>query len=115
VGFAWDLRVPQTRNLDALHRKARTKKEWDRLGEDERLGLEWEQFRATSRYKAIYAAPLFDRSPGSAEPKIKGILAIDVLRPDRFNELKAATRPNPAFASVVGLCETGLGPLRGIS
>lgn len=108
VGLAWDRRMEVIASLDGLQRRARTEQEWLQLPDEKRLGLEWAEFQATRRYKAVYATPLFERQPRGAEPEVLGILAIDVLRPSQYRTLKNATSDSPAFESVTGVCEGAL-------
>lgn len=107
VGQAWASRSPQLADLSILQRKVGCSDDWNQLSLSERLGLTWEELDATRSYKAVYAAPLFDRTPSGGDPAVRGVLAVDVMQEGHFAALQQAT-DDMSFASVVGICEAAL-------
>ncbi|MEA2386899.1 MAG: hypothetical protein QOJ22_1073 [Thermoleophilaceae bacterium] len=110
VGIAWERRGYEIKNLDGLAARASTELAWRQLPDADRLGMTWDEFQATKQYKAIYAAPLFDRRQTSGDPEVRGVVAVDVLRRGRYLDLKRATIGSSTFDSIVGVCEAGLTP-----
>jgi hypothetical protein len=89
-----------------LYRRAPTEEAFHLLSTKERMGLQWDEVERTRQYKTIYAAPLFDRSP--TDPKIRGILAVDILASGHYDALSGATVGDNDFNSILGICEGAL-------
>jgi hypothetical protein len=105
VGAAWEDGVTVTRDIDAVRAKASTLAAYEALSIEETMNLTWEEFRRTPHYRAVSAIPLYRRAGGGSQ--LHGILAIDFLEPDHFREMESAVN-DPAFASVIGFCESAL-------
>jgi hypothetical protein len=105
VGAAWEDGVTVTRDIDAVRAKASTLAAYEALSIEETMNLTWEEFRRTPHYRAVSAIPLYRRAGGGSQ--LRGILAIDFLEPDHFREMESAVN-DPAFASVIGFCESAL-------
>jgi hypothetical protein len=105
VGAAWEDGVTVTRDIDAIRAKASTLAAYEALSIEETMNLTWEEFRRTPHYRAVSAIPLYRRAGGGSQ--LRGILAIDFLEPGHFREMEAAVN-DPAFASVIGFCESAL-------
>jgi hypothetical protein len=105
VGAAWEDRITVIRNIDAIRAKASSRAAYEALAIDETMNLTWEEFRRTPYYRAVSAIPLYRRAGGGSDPR--GILAIDFLEPDHFDDMRSAVG-DPAFASVIGFCESAL-------
>ena len=94
-----------TRDIDAIRAKASSRPAYAALGVEETMNLTWEEFRRTPYYRAVSAIPLYRRAGGGSQ--LRGILAIDFLEPGHFQEMELAVK-DPAFASVIGFCESAL-------
>lgn len=105
VGAAWEDGITVTRDIDAIRAKAPSRAAYEALAAEETMNLTWEEFRRTPYYRAVAAIPLYRRAGGGSQPR--GILAIDFLEPDHFREMESAVL-DPAFASVIGFCESAL-------
>lgn len=107
VGLAWQRRAMVIRNLEEIRSVAGTEEAFSALPSDDRLGLSWEEFVRTRRYRAVCANPLYSRRDTGATPALCGVLTIDVLRSGHFDELRSAIE-GTRFDSIVGLCETAI-------
>ena len=107
LGWAWKKREEMHENLESVKRCAASEEEWNKLSDRKRLGMTREEAQRTQNYKAVYARPLYERSTTKGDPKVLGILAIDITAPNHFNHLKRATK-GPRFVSVIGVCESAL-------
>jgi len=107
VGFAWERRETLVRDLEAIRARAASRDEYEQLPGDDRLGLSWAEFQRTPQYQAVAASPLYKRGVRAGSAEVVGVLAIDFLSKGHCGELANATR-DPAFASVVGVCEAAL-------
>jgi hypothetical protein len=105
VGAAWQDGTTVTRDIDAIRAKAPSPAAYEELMVDETMNLTWEEFRRTPYYRAVSAIPLYRRAGGGSQ--LRGILAIDFLESGHFHEMEAAVE-DPAFASVIGFCESAL-------
>jgi hypothetical protein len=105
VGAAWEDETTVTRDIDAIRAKASSRAAYEGLGIEETMNLTWEEFRRTPYYRAVSAIPLYRRAGGGS--RLRGILAIDFLEAGHFPEMEAAVT-DPAFASVIGFCESAL-------
>lgn len=109
VGVAWQRRLNTIIDIEDVRKKAMSQSHYEALPETERLGLSWDEFQRTPAYQAVFACPLYSRVATSGDLPVLGVLAVDLLRPGYFQELKKATE-GPAFEGVVGLCEDALTP-----
>jgi hypothetical protein len=105
VGAALEDGVTVTRDIDAVRARASTRAAYEALSIEETMNLTWEEFRRTPHYRAVSAIPLYRRAGGGSQ--LRGILAIDFLEPNHFREMESAVN-DPAFASVIGFCESAL-------
>jgi hypothetical protein len=105
VGAAWEDGTTVTRDIDAIRAKASSRATYEALLIEERMNLTWEEFRRTPYYRAVSAIPLYRRAGGGSQ--LRGVLAIDFLESGHFHEMQAAVE-DPAFASVIGFCESAL-------
>jgi hypothetical protein len=103
VGYAWEHKVALTKDLEEVRSRAKSPEQFAALPEDDRLGLSWDEFRSTPRYRAVYARPLYSREGRG----VKGVIAIDLLKNGHFTELESAT-DSLAFEGVIGVCESAL-------
>lgn len=103
VGTAWDEGVAVTRDIDAIRSKAVSREAYEALDPEDTMNLDWEEFRRTPYYRAVSGIPLYRRA--GVTSGVRGVVAIDFLEPGHFRELEAAVR-DPAFAYVVGVCES---------
>lgn len=76
VGLAWAEERVVVKDLEDVRRRARTVEEYAALPEADRLGLSWDEFRKTPRYRAFYAvqateSPGFDGVIGVCESALK--------------------------------------------
>ncbi len=102
IGAAWDEKCEILIDLETeLYPLTTTKEATEALPPKERLYLEWDEIKRTSKYKAIYATPLKRR-------RVRGVLAIDVLTPGHFDEFRKATFENQDFNSILGVCQDAL-------
>jgi hypothetical protein len=107
VGLAWEEERVVMKDLEEVRARARTADQYAELPASDRLGLTWDEFRKTPRYRAVYARPLFSRDGRS--PVVKGVIAIDLLCEGHFDELARATEGS-GFDGVLGVCESALRP-----
>jgi hypothetical protein len=105
VGEVWEEGVPVTRDIDAIRARAASRDAYESLGREDKMGLDWEEFNRTPAYRAVAGIPLYRRA-GSGSG-IRAVLAVDLLEPGHFRELESAVR-DPAFAYVIGVCESAL-------
>ena len=107
MGLAWDKERVVMKDLEAVREKAKSAEQYVQLADGDKLGLTWDEFRKTPRYRAVYARPLFSRD--GRNPVVKGVIAIDLLCEGHFDELAQAT-DSPGFDGVIGVCESALKP-----
>jgi hypothetical protein len=105
VGAAWQEGTTVIRDIDGIRDKASSRTAYEALAMEETMNLTWEEFRRTPFYRAVSAIPLYRRA--GAGSQLRGILAIDFLESGHFQEMRAAV-DDPAFASVIGFCESAL-------
>jgi hypothetical protein len=103
VGATWEEGRPITRDIDAIREKAVSREAYEALGGEDTMGLNWEEFGRTPHYRVISGIPLYRRA--GVGSSVCGVVAIDLLEPGHFQELQAAVE-DPAFAYVVGVCES---------
>jgi hypothetical protein len=105
VGRSWEEETVVIRDLEAIRSRATTAGQYAALPESDKLGLSWDEFRKTPRYRAVFARPLFSRDGGN--PVVKGVIAIDLLREGHLDDLIRATE-SLGFDGVIGVCESAL-------
>jgi len=93
IGKVWATGVPDIKNLENDYAGVDTEAEFVQLGDDDRLGLSWEEFQRTRRYKAVWASPLFRKS--DYDDRVVGVISVDIQASGVFDEVVSATTENP--------------------
>jgi hypothetical protein len=101
IGQAWARKTSQFADLDAV-REVFTAETWCELPRGERFRLSWDEFDETWRYRAVLAVPL--RRHRFGVHRVRGILAIDVLVPERGKQLDGIQRTDD-FNVIMGICQ----------
>lgn len=109
LGRAWEKRKAVIRDIVEIRERVASEADYDELSDDDQMGLTYEEFQQTPFYNVVYAAPLYSRAETSSAPRVRGVIAVDILQIEQFQELRDATE-DAKFASVIGVCEAALKP-----
>lgn len=106
IGTCWEKKAPLIVDRMAhFAHKASAKQRFCSLPGPERFNLEWDEFERTRHYKAIWAAPLFDRT---SDPQVRGVVSIDVQASGQYEALLQATQGDRDLQAILGICEGAL-------
>ncbi len=106
IGLSWEKEVPLAADLEAhFSQAAQSEAQFSTLSHADRLGLAWAEYQRTRRYKAIWAAPLFDRTK---KPEIRGVVSVDIQESGQYRSLLAATQGDTELQAILGVCEAAL-------
>jgi hypothetical protein len=109
LGRAWEKRKAVIRDIVEIRDRVGREDDYHALPDEDQMGLTYEEFQQTPFYNVVYAAPLYSRAETSSAPRVRGVIAVDILQIDQFQELRDATE-DAKFASVIGVCEAALKP-----
>jgi hypothetical protein len=109
LGVAWEQRREMIRDISGLRERVHGEDDFDALPDEDKMLLSYKEFCGIPQYELVYASPLYSRAQTSGNPPVRGVIAIDILQPGHFQELRKATS-DPRFASIIGVCESALKP-----
>jgi hypothetical protein len=89
IGRCWADGGTFVLDLEQRLRMAPDQAAFERLNEEERMGLKWREFEASRHYRAVYVTPLYGGAEGA--PTIAGCISIDVQEDGKAGELELLT------------------------
>lgn len=108
IGRCWASGIESIDDLSRYRIASQTKEEFEKLSEEDRLGMKWDDYAQTRDFTAIWTAPIF-RGP-EAKRHFGGCLSADIVEhPNAAGLLDQATRQEKvALEEILAVCHTVL-------